>query len=72
MSQLYYVKVFSTNHHKNLLLLDNRSRVRSQIKSVAYRVQRFDFDCNLVLTRKLIIRTPPALGLKPKYELVLP
>ena len=70
MSQVYYVKVFRTNQYENLLLLDNRSRVRSQIKSVAYRVQRFNFDCNLVLTRKLIIPTPSALGLKPKYELV--
>ena len=54
----------------NLLLLDDRGRVRSQIKSVAYWVQRFNFDCNLVLMWKLIIPTPSALGLKPKYELV--
>jgi hypothetical protein len=28
-------------------------------------IQRFDFDCNLVVTQKLIIPTPPGLGSKP-------
>jgi hypothetical protein len=30
-------------------------------------IQRFDFDCNLVVTRKLIIWTHPPLRLKPLY-----
>jgi hypothetical protein len=41
----------------NLLLLDDPGRVRSQIISVVCQIQRFDFDCNLVVTRKVIIRT---------------
>jgi hypothetical protein len=28
-------------------------------------IQRFDFDCNLVVAQKLIIRVPPGLGLNP-------
>jgi hypothetical protein len=54
--QFFYVKLFSTNQN---------GRVRSQIRSVVYQIQRFDFDCNLVLTRKLIIRIPAGLGLNP-------
>ena len=47
-------------------MLDNRGRVvRSHIINVACQIQRFDFDSNLVLTRKLIIRIPPPLRLKP-------
>ena len=53
--QLCYVKVFSTNHDRNLLLLDYPGRVRSQITSVVCQIQRFDFDCNLVVSRKVII-----------------
>jgi hypothetical protein len=47
--------------------LDDPGRVRSQITSVVCQIQRFDFDCNLVLTRKLIIRIPAGLGLNPLY-----
>jgi hypothetical protein len=50
-----YVKVFSTNQNKNLLLLDDPGRVRSQIASIVCQIQRFDFDRNLVVTRKIII-----------------
>ena len=69
LSQFCYVKIFSTNHNENLLLLDDPGpgRVRSQITNVIYQIQRFDFDCNLVLTRKVIIRIPAVLGLKPLY-----
>ena len=42
--QFCYVKIFSTNQHGNLVLLDDPGRVRSQITNV----ERFDFDCNLV------------------------
>jgi hypothetical protein len=35
------------------VLLDDPGRVRSQITSVVYQIQRFDFDCNLVVARKL-------------------
>jgi hypothetical protein len=47
--------------------LKDPGHVRSQITGVAYQIQRFDFDCNLGVTRKSIIRIPPALGLKPLY-----
>jgi hypothetical protein len=53
--QFYYVKVCSTNQNENLLLLDDPGRVRSQIASIVRQIQRFDFDCNLVVTRKVII-----------------
>jgi hypothetical protein len=66
LCQFCYVKIFSTNEHRNLLLLDNPGRVRSQIINVVCQIQRFDFECNLVLTRKLIIRIPPGLGLNPR------
>ena len=63
--QFCYVKIFSTNHNGNLLLLDDPGRVRSQITSVVCQIQRFDFECNLVVMRKVIIRIPAVLGLKP-------
>jgi hypothetical protein len=55
--QFCYVKVFSTNHNRNLVLLDDPGRVRSQITSVVCQIQRFDFDCDMVVSRKVIIRT---------------
>ena len=55
--QFYYVKVFSTNQNVNLVLSDDPGRVRSQITSVVGKIQQFDFDCNLVVARKVIIRT---------------
>jgi hypothetical protein len=60
-----YLKIFSTNHVETLVLLDDPGRVRSQITSLVCQIQRFDFDCNLVLTRKVIIQIPPGLGLNP-------
>ena len=65
--QFCYVKILSTNHNRNLMLLDDPGRVRSQIISVVCQIQRFDFDCNLVVTRKVIIWTHPPLRLKPLY-----
>ena len=53
--QFCYVKIFCTNQSENLLLLDDPSRVRSQIATVVRQIQRFDFDRNLVVTRKVII-----------------
>ena len=53
--QFCYVKIFSTNQVGNLVLLDDPGRVRSQITNVEGQIQRFDFDCNLVVTRKVII-----------------
>jgi hypothetical protein len=50
-----FVKVLSINYNKNLLLLDDPGHVRSQIASIVCQIQRFDFDRNLVLTRKVII-----------------
>ena len=58
---------YSTNQDGNLVLLGDPGRVRSQITSVVCQIQRFDFDCNLVVVRKLIIRTPPGLGSNPLY-----
>ena len=65
--QFCYIKIFSTNQDGNLLLLDDPGRVRSQITNVEGQIQRFYFDCNLVVTRKVIIRIPAVLGLKPLY-----
>jgi hypothetical protein len=45
--------MFCTNQDGNVLLLDDPGRVRSQITSVVCQIQRFDFDCNLVVARKL-------------------
>ena len=41
-------------------MLDDPGRVRSQITSVVCQIQRFDFDCKLVVTRKVMpdINTP--------------
>ena len=55
--QLCYVKIYSTNQHGNLLLLDDPGRVRSQKISVVCQIQRFDFDCILVVSRKVISLT---------------
>ena len=65
--QFCYVKIFSTNHNGNLLLLDDPGRVRSQITNVEGQIQRFDFECNLVVMRKVIMGIPPALRSKPVY-----
>ena len=48
MYQFSHIKIFSTNQYRNLILLDDPGRIRSQIVSVVYQIQRFDFDCNLV------------------------
>jgi hypothetical protein len=53
--QFCYVKVFSTNQNENLPKLDDPGSVRSQIASIVRQIQRFDFDRNLVVTRKVII-----------------
>ena len=60
---------FSTNQDGNLVLLDDPGRVRSQKTSVVCQIQRFDFESNLVVTRKVIIRIPAVLGLNPLYSL---
>ena len=66
MSDLNVVSLqFSTNQDENLVLLDDPGRVRSQTTSVVFHIQRFDFDCNLVVSRKVIIRTRAPLRLKP-------
>ena len=57
MYQLYCIKFSSTNQNVNLVLLDEPGRVRSQIINVVYQIQRFDFVCNLVVTRKVIRKT---------------
>jgi hypothetical protein len=67
--QFCYVKLFSTNRYKNLLLLDDPGRVRSQIASIVRQIQRFDFDRNLAVTRKLIIWTRAPLRTKPLYSI---
>ena len=45
----------SINHYKNLEMLDSPGRVISQITTGVCKIQRFDFDSNLVVTRKVII-----------------
>ena len=47
-------------------MLDDPGRVKSQTLSVVYQIQRFNFDYNLVMTRKVIIRTSPGLDLNPR------
>ena len=61
MYQFSYVKVSSINQNGNLVLLDDPGRVRSHITSVVCQIQRFDFDCNLVVKRKVIIPSGAAL-----------
>ena len=53
--QFCYIKIFGTNQDENLVLLDEPGRVKIQITSVVCQIQQFDFDFNLVMTRKLII-----------------
>ena len=53
---------------ENLVMLDDPGRVRSQITRVVCQIQWFDFDCNLVVMRKVIIRIPAGLGLNPLYS----
>ena len=48
LDQFCYVKIFSTNHDRNLVLFDDPGRVRSQIISVVGQIQRFEFDFNLI------------------------
>ena len=55
MYQFSYVKVSSANQNENLLLLDDPGRVRSHITSVVCQIHRFDFECNLVVARKVIM-----------------
>ncbi len=43
MYQFLYVKVFGANQYQNLLLLDDPGRVRSQITSLMYQIQRLDY-----------------------------
>ena len=54
--QFCYIKVFSTNHNTNLVLLDYPGRVRSQIIRVVCQIQRFDFDCILVYIEVLNVK----------------
>jgi hypothetical protein len=65
--QLCYVKVFSTNYDINLVLLDYPGRVKSQITSVVCQIQRFDFECILVVSRKVIIWTRSPSRITPLY-----
>jgi hypothetical protein len=39
--------------------------VKTKTAIISSKNQRFDFERNLEMTRKLIIPTPPGLGLKP-------
>jgi hypothetical protein len=49
-----FVPIMSCKQN-NLLLLDDPGRVRSHIATVVRQIRRFDFDRNLVVTRKVII-----------------
>jgi hypothetical protein len=60
MYQFSFVKFSSASQDGNLVLLE--------LTSVAGQIQRFDFDWNLVLTRKQIVMSPPALRGNPLYE----
>ena len=65
MHQFSYVNFSSTNEDVNLFLLDDPGRVRSQITVVVCQIQRFDFGCNLVVTREVIITSGVALQINP-------
>ena len=52
------------------MLLDDPGRVRSQKINVVCQIQRFDFYCILVVSRKVIIWIPPVLGRNPLYDLM--
>ena len=69
--QLCYVKIFSTNQNGNLVLLDNPSRVRSQIAKVVCQIQRFDFDWILVLSRKSNSTDTAGLRFKSSTKFIL-
>ena len=60
---LVYKSSSANNHRENLLMLDDPGLIRCHIACVVCQIQRFDFDCNLVLTRTVIIWIPPALDL---------
>jgi hypothetical protein len=60
------------SYYANFVLWDVRGRVQSQITSVALQIQWFDFDCNLVLTNRLILGMPPALRFKKPLYYRLP
>jgi hypothetical protein len=45
---------------------DDPGRIKSQIINVVCQIQRFDFEYNLVMTRKVTIRTSPGLCLNPR------
>ena len=66
MFELCYVNTFCTKQNKSLYMLDDPGRVKSQTISVVYQIQWFNFDYNLVMTRKVIIRTSPGLDLNPR------
>ena len=68
MYQFCNVKIFSTNKNRNLVMLDDPGRVRSHIINVVCQIQRFDFDCNLVVTRKVIIAC--TLTLKCSFHMI--
>ena len=67
MYQFSYLKVSSTNHNGNLLMLDDPGCVRGQITSVVYQMQWFDFDCNQVVTQKVRISSGEILRSKPLH-----
>ena len=48
------------------MLLDDPGYVRGQILRVVCQIQWFDFESILVVSRKVIIRIPPVLGLKSR------
>ena len=57
--------MFDINYNITLLMLNDSGHVKSQIRNVVCQIQRFDFDLNLVLMRKVIIRIPPGLERNP-------
>ena len=60
----FFANIANNTYCANFVLLDVRGRVRSQITCAALQIQRFDFDCNLVLTNRFILGIPPALRFK--------
>ena len=67
--QLCYIKIFSTDQDGNLMLLNDPGRVRSQKTNVVCQIQRFDFECILVVSQKVIIVNTNAAGLRFKTSI---
>jgi hypothetical protein len=66
-----YVKKFYTNQNRFLIVMDDPGHYESYIISVVYKIQQFNFESNLVVTRKVIMGIPPGLRSKLLFKNLL-